>query len=467
MFNHPRWLLGLSIRAAGRRPAGVEASAIWPPNQRDLLTRADGIGDRSAATPRHRIGLVSGRLLALAPLLLVSGCSSIPWFGGDVNPHPPTPLADLKPEMAVKTLWSKEIGDGTDKRRLELVPAIQGNRLFVAGFDGLMTALSTADGKVLWQRETKLPFSGGPDADASRLLAGCNNGDLVALSVADGAQLWRTAVDSEILSVPRVADGTVVLHTLSDDIYGFDVTNGKQRWKVANTIPVLTLRGSSSPTIVGQDAIVGLSGGKLVDLNVETGVPAWEVTVSEPHGRTDLERIDDIDADPVVMDGTIYVGTYNGGLAAVDLKTGTVLWRRVLSTYAGLAGASGMLYISDSQDNVWAARASDGAGVWEQTSLRYRHLSPPAVIGDLLAVGDFEGYVHWLSRSDGRIVARTKAAGDRITARPVAVGGILYVYGNDGTVTALAPGPAPSARPPGPATRIKKQPATPQSPASG
>jgi outer membrane protein assembly factor BamB len=467
MLNHRRWLLDLSIPVAGLRRAGVAATAIWPLNQRELLTRPDCIGNQNAMTPRHRIGLASRRLLALAPLLLVSGCSSIPWFGGDVDPHPPTPLTDLKPEMAVKTLWSKEIGDGTEKRRLELVPAVQGNRLFVADVNGLITALGTADGKILWQRETKLPFSGGPDADASRLLIGCDNGDLVALSAADGAQIWRTAVDSEILSVPRLADGTVVLHTLNDDIYGFDVTNGKQKWRFTYTAPVLTLRGSSSPTIVGQDAIVGLSGGKLVDLNVETGVPGWEVTVSEPHGRTDLERIDDIDSDPVVMDGTIYVGTYNGDLAAVDLKSGTVLWRRVLSTYAGLAATSGMLYISDSQDNVWAARASDGAGVWKQTSLKYRHLSPPAVIGDLVAVGDFEGYIHWLSRSDGRIVARTKAAGGRITARPVAVGGILYVYGNDGTVTALAPGPAPLARPPGPATRVERQPATPQPPDSG
>jgi outer membrane protein assembly factor BamB len=455
-MSDPRvWLRGLSILGNGPLLQGDGASQRAA---RDF----HGTGPSPTAFRRWQ-----GGALALASLLLASGCSSLPWFGGDIDPHPPTPLTDLKPEVSVKTLWSVSAGDGTEGRRLELVPAVQGSRLFVADVNGLVSAFSTADGKQLWQRETKLPFSGGPEANANRLLIGSDSGDLVALSAADGSQTWHTRVDSEILSVPRVAGDTVVLHTLNDDIYGFDVASGKQKWKITNTPPVLTLRGSSSPTIVGQDAIVGLSGGKLVDINVETGVPAWEVTVSEPHGRTDLERIDDITADPVVMDGTVYVGTYNGDLAAVDLKSGTVLWRRALSTYAGLAGASGMLYIADSEDNVWAARTSDGAGVWKQTSLKYRHLSPPAVIGNLVAVGDFEGYIHWLSQADGRILARTKVAKGRITAQPVAVGGVLYVYGDDGTVAALAPGAAPPAGPPGPSTRVKKQPAIPQSAASG
>jgi outer membrane protein assembly factor BamB len=398
--------------------------------------------------------------VALFPLLVAGGCSYLPWFGGEEDPHPPTELTDLNPEMSVQTVWSREVGDGSDRRRLELVPAIEGNRLFVADADGLVTALSTADGRPLWKRETKLPLSGGPGADTSRLMIGSSDGSLIALSAADGSELWRARVGSEILSVPRIAGNTVVVHTLDDSVYGFDTAKGDQRWKFSYTAPVLTLRGSSSPAIVGQNAIVGLSGGKLVNLEVETGLPAWEVTVTPPHGRSELERIADIDADPVVVDDTIYVGTYNGDLAAVDLQSGAVLWRRALSTNAGLTAAAGMLYVTDSNDYVWAAQPSDGAGVWKQEALKYRRLSPPAVIGDLVVVGDLDGYVHWLSRHDGRIVARTKAGDGPITAQPVAAAGILYVYGDDGTVTALAPGAAPRARAPGAATRVDKQPAT-------
>jgi outer membrane protein assembly factor BamB len=398
--------------------------------------------------------------VVLLSTVLVTGCSYLPWFGGEEDPRPPAELTNLTPAITVQTLWTQRVGHGSSGRRLELVPAVQGNKIFAASADGTAAAVSTADGRVLWQRETKLPFSGGPGAEGTRVLIGSSDGSLVALSAADGTELWRARVDSEILSVPRPAGDIVVLHALDDTIYGFDALKGEQRWKYTYTPPVLTLRGSSSPAIAGKNAIVGLSGGKLVSLELATGLTTWEVTVTPPHGRSDLERIADIDADPVVVGGNVYVGTYNGDLAAVDLQSGAVLWRRALSTSAGLAAADGMLYVTDANDTVWAARPSDGAGVWKQTALKYRRLSPPAVIGDLVAVGDLAGYVHWLSRHDGRILARTKIAGGPITARPVAVGRTLYVLDDDGTLAALSPGAAPPPRPPGPETRVDKQPAS-------
>lgn len=382
--------------------------------------------------------------LALFALLLLNGCSYIPWISNEEDPRPPTELETLKSEVTVSTLWSTEVGEGAGERRLNLIPALQGGRLYVADTEGLVVALNAGTGKVEWQRETGLPFSGGPEVDARHIILGSSDGDLVALSVRDGTALWNARVNSEILSVPRIAGSTVVVHTLDDSVYAFDVATGDQIWKFSFPAPILTLRGSSTPLIVGDSAIVGISGGKLVNLELATGLPLWETTVSPPHGRSELERIADIDADPVIVDGIVYVATYNGDLAAIDLTSGAVLWRRELSAYSGLTAAAGMLYVTDSNDVVWAATPVDGTGTWKQEALRYRHLTAPAVLGNLVAVGDLEGYVHWLDRRDGRVVAQIEVADGPITARPLVAGGRLYVYGSDGTVAALSAGSPPA-----------------------
>lgn len=380
--------------------------------------------------------------LALLALLL-SGCSYIPWFGGEEDPHPPSELDDLKSDITVNVLWSAEVDEGTDGRQLNLIPAIHGGNLYVADAEGHIVAVDASTGKVLWERETGIPFSGGPEVNASYILLGSSDGDLLALSVRDGTPLWNARLDSEILSVPRIAGTSALVHTLDDSVYAFDLGTGDKLWEYSYQAPVLTLRGSSTPVVAGESAIVGISGGKLVNLELQTGLPLWETTVTPPHGRSELERIADIDADPIIVGDIIYVATYNGDLAAVDLTSGSVLWRRQLSAHAGLAASEGTLYVTDSDDLVWAASSADGVGTWKQETLKYRRLTAPAVIGNLVAVGDLEGYVHWLDRRDGRILAQVEVADGPITARPLVAGGKLYIYGDDGTVAALSAGSSP------------------------
>jgi len=385
-------------------------------------------------------------VLTLLSLHLLSACSYIPWLSREVDPTPPTELTDLVAEIGVTTLWSKEVGKGSEKRRLALAPAYQGGRLFVADADGMVSALSAGDGRVLWQHETGLPLSGGPEVSGDRLYLGSSNGDVVALSSADGAEIWRAQVDSEVLSVPKAASDTLVVHTLDDGIYGLDITTGERRWAFGYRAPILTLRGSSTPVISGQFAVVGVSDGKLVKLDLADGVPVWETTVTPPRGRSELERIADLDATPQLVGNTLYVCTFNGDLAAVDLGGGSALWRRELSCNAGLTVADDTIYVTDSDDRVWAAKSGDGAGIWKQEALRYRRLSAPAVIGDWVAVGDLDGMVHWLSRRDGRIVAREDIADGPISARPLVAEGRVFVYGDDGTLAALSPGGARAGR---------------------
>lgn len=387
-----------------------------------------------------RVGLPVGWTCAAALAVLLGGCAQLPWLGGERDPTPPTPLDKKMTQRAVpQVLWRTRIGKGTDERQLRLLPAVAGGRLYAADARGVVAALSPGDGRIIWERKTDFPFSGGPDVQGDTLVLGSTDGDLVALSTRDGAQRWRAQLDSEVVSVPRIIGDLVLVHTVDDTLYAFDRADGRERWRYSFPAPVLTLHGTSSPVATAEGAIIGVSGGRLVHVELERGLPLWEVIITPPRGRSELERIADVDAEPVVVGDTAYVATYNGDLAAVDIPSGDVLWRRELSAHAGLSADATALYITDSDDNLWAASPADGAGLWRQEGLRHRRVTAPALLGDDLVVADLDGYVHLLSRRDGALLGFERVAKARIGHRPVVAGGVAYVYANDGTVAALRP----------------------------
>jgi len=381
-------------------------------------------------------------LIGLGSALLLQGCGSLGlgWLGlgREKDPHPPTELTKTAPqEVRISTLWTTDIGKGNDGRALSLRPAVIGNRVYAADHSGTIAALNAADGRLLWERKMRIPFSGGPDVDGEHLAVGASNGELLLLSTRDGSQRWRVQLGSEILSVPRIIGDLVVVHTIDDSVYGIDLNEGSERWRFGYQAPILTLRGSSSPTAGPEGIIVGVSSGRLVYLDPAQGLPIWEVVVSPPSGRTELERIADIDTDPVVLGDQVFVASFNGDLAAVEINGGAVLWRRELSAHAGLAATPEALYITDSNDQLWAADPTDGAGRWRQDALRYRQLTAPVVIGNALAVGDLEGYVHWVSRRDGRLLGRERGAKAAVASTPVVAGETLYLQLENGTIAAL------------------------------
>jgi outer membrane protein assembly factor BamB len=378
--------------------------------------------------------------VAAAALLLLSGCANIPWVGGERDPNPPAELDKKMTQRATpRVIWKTRIGKGTDGRQLRLAPALSGGRLYAADPSGVVAALSPGDGRVLWERKTRIPFSGGPDVRDDTLVLGSTDGDLVALSTSNGTQKWRAQLDSEVVSVPRIVADLVLVHTVDDTVYGIDLANGNERWRYSFPAPVLTLHGASSPVAVQDGAVVGVSGGRLVRFELERGVPIWEAVVTPPRGRSELDRIADLDADPVVVGDIAYVATYNGDLAAVDIDTGDILWRRELSAHAGLAADETALYITDSKDNLWAAAPGDGAGLWRQAGLLHRRLTAPALLGNYVLVGDREGYVHLISRRDGQLLGFERVAKARIGHAPLVNGGVAYVYLDDGSVAALRP----------------------------
>lgn len=377
-------------------------------------------------------------VLILAVTLLLSGCGMFGWLGGDKDPRPPTKL-DKKavPSTGLRIIWKEKIGKGSDKRALALVPAVGGGRVYAANARGRVVALSAGDGREVWRRDTKIRFSGGPEVAGEQLIIGSTDGDLVALSSRDGAQRWRIRLGSEVLSVPRVVEDLVVAHTIDDNVFGIELTDGGERWRFFHPAPVLTLHGSSTPVPAGDGVVVGISGGRLVYLDTEQGAPFWETLVTRPSGRTELDRIADLDADPVVVGEVVYVASFNGDLAAIDLLTGDILWRRELSAHAGIAATPEALYITDSDDNLWSAEPTDGAGRWKQDALLYRRVTAPAVLGNRLVVGDLEGWLHLIDRNDGRLLGRVRVAKASINHTPVVANGVVYVYAADGTLAAL------------------------------
>jgi outer membrane protein assembly factor BamB len=380
--------------------------------------------------------------LWLLTAIVLTGCGSVAdptrWLGSYTT-EKPAELAAAPNRLPVTTLWSTDTGDGADGQRLGLVARVDGDRVFTADADGRVVAVEAASGRTLWQAETKLDITGGPGVGEGLVLVGTGNAEVAALDAATGAPRWTTRVTSEVLSVPAAAEGKVIIHAIDGRLVGHDAADGKPRWQYDRVASGLGLRASSSPVVAGTRAVSGMAGGKLVMLDIASGAPVWETTVTVPTGRSELARVVDIAGDPLVHQGSIYVATYNADVASVDEGSGQVGWRRKLSSYAPLATDGRAVYASDDSGTVWALDARNGAALWKQDALRARRLSGPAAVGDYVVVGDFEGYVHWLSAQDGSFVARSRVGSAPITAQPQVVGSTVYVLGDKGDLAALRP----------------------------
>ena len=369
---------------------------------------------------------------------LLSACSGMPLLSGADNADPPAELETLSGDIRLKQLWSRDVGVGFDEQFVRLVPTVYGEHLLVADRKGRVSALSADSGKPLWKVDTGVLISAGPGAGEGLVLVAGSDGEVLALGLDDGAQVWRAQVSSEVLAVPQIDLGVVVVQTADGKVVGLGARDGKQLWIYDRTVPVLTLRGTSTPAVERGVVIAGFASGKVAALSTERGFVAWETNVAIPQGRSELERMVDIDSDPVIAGNSVYVTTFQGRLAMIDVQSGDPGWTRDMSSFAGLGVDFSQVYVTDDHSNVWALARDSGASVWKQEKFRNRGLTGPEPYNEYVAVGDFEGYLHLLSRTDGHTVARTRVDSKGIRATPLAVGDVLYVYGNGGTLAAYS-----------------------------
>jgi outer membrane protein assembly factor BamB len=395
--------------------------------------------------------------LGLAALLIAAGCSK------DKDVEPPATLVKFPATLPVKKLWGEGVGGGKKQLvlRLGLGPAVDNGVVFAASHKGEVLATSLETGRHLWVKKLKIPISAGPGAAAGMVVVGSSKGAVVALDGATGRELWRSRLNSELLSAPAISEKIVVIRSVDGRLHGLDAQGGKELWSVEQQVPRLSLRGTATPIIVKEVAISGFDNGKVMAVSLNKGDTVWDTALASPHGRTELDRLIDIDSAVRVVGDNVFAAGFQGRTAMLALDSGQIWWGHDMSSYRGLAVDDDNLYVTQSDGIVVALRQRDGSELWRNQKLKLRRLSTPVLTSTAVAVADFQGYVHWLDKTTGELVARQRVAKERISNSPVAVGETVVVLTDSGklaafraTPSAAAPAalaPAPPAAAPAPA----------------
>lgn len=361
-------------------------------------------------------------LSAALALLALAGCSTV-----EDTAAPPAPLPEFERAARLVKVWSDHTGNAFNERWIALQPAAVDGTLFTANVDGHVTAYDAKTGERRWRTDLDTWLSAGVGAGEDTVYVVSSEGTLFALDAADGSERWRRELEAEVLAPPAVATSTNTLfvRTTGGQVLALSTETGATRWRYSFEVPPLSLRGSSAPVPVTGGVLVGQDDGQIVALAGDTGEVLWKTTVAPPEGRSPIERMVDIDGDLAIGRGVLYAVSYQGRIAKIEPSRGRILWARELSSYAGLAVDGERVYVTDADSHVRALDPATGATLWVQKKLAHRRLTAPVPIPgtDYLAVADFAGYVHLLTRADGRIVAREYTGGFGILADPVPLGG--------------------------------------------
>lgn len=377
-------------------------------------------------------------LIAIAGGLWLSGCGLGAWFGGgESNVEPPAPLPEFAAGRSVREVWAAEFGLAGGAQFLKLAPLAQNGMVYVVSQEGVARAFSAADGKMLWEQVLEVPVSSGLGEGDGLLFVGTRKGEVIALAPATGKLVWRARVSSEVLAPPSAQSGIVVVQAVDGRVLGLSAETGDMRWFLERNEPALSLRGTAAPLIMAGAVITGFANGKIAAIDLRSGRLLWETAVTEPRGRSEVERLVDVDSPPLVIGNVLYAAAYQGKIVAVSLENGRVLWSRDLSTYSELDADGANLYVSDERGHVHALNLQSGATAWTQEKLHARGLGAPVVVGRTVAVGDYQGFVHWLSVEDGRFVARHQVRGGPVRSKPAVAHQTLMVCSQGGVVSAL------------------------------
>jgi outer membrane protein assembly factor BamB len=374
------------------------------------------------------------RAAAIALLALAAACESynpLRWMGVIHGPaHPPTPLAPIEAKVTPSAVWRASVGKGMG---LHLRPAIAGGKVYAAAADGTITILAEDDGHVLSKIETKKPIAGGLEvAEDGTILAGTLKGEVIAVEPS-GKVRWASHVAGEVIAPPAVSRNIVVARTADGRLFGFSLTDGKRLWVYQRPTPSLLLRSPAGVLAIGGDVVAGYPNGKLIALDLDDGKLVWEVTVTQPRGATELERIADVAGLPVIDGANICAAAYQGKVACFEISTRTAVWSREISTARSLAIDAKNLYLVDDTGAVHALDKKAGASVWKQEKLLYRDLTAPVVFDGKVVVGDLQGFVHVLSPDDGALVGRLATDGTAVVSLVSGLSG-LYVQTAGGAV---------------------------------
>jgi outer membrane protein assembly factor BamB len=366
--------------------------------------------------------------------LLLSACGI---FGGKKEEElEPMKLERIEETVSIKRIWSAKLGGDSDFLRVALRPAGDGNRIYAASEDGNVSAFDPESGKQIWRTKLDVSLSAGPGVGEGRVAVAAKDGFIVLLDAATGAEQWRTNISAESLATPLVKDEVVVIQSIDNRLQALSIYDGRSRWSFEQSTPALTMRGSSSPIAVGTTVIAGFDTGRLAAIDLDTGIVTWEALLSPPKGRSDLDRLSDVDGALAVVGQDLYATGYQGRLAAIAVESGQVIWNRDISSYEGVSADWNSLYTVRADGEIIALTRRNGAEAWRNASLLRREPTLPIPFGTMVVVGDFEGYIHFFSNIDGEPVARERLGSKAITSDPLVIANRLYVQGDNGTLGA-------------------------------
>lgn len=392
--------------------------------------------------PLYHFKKVSLNLLAITSLLVVTSCSTISDIKTGVSEKvfgrqaadAPEPLVDIKETATTKILWQAKIGETED---FDFSPVVEAGYAYAASANGEVVKINASTGKQVWRVNAGEKISGGVGVGGSLVLVGTQKGMLYAYDI-EGKLQWKSKLSSEILSAPKYYDGIVITRTGDSRIYGINANDGSRKWVYDRTSPALTLRSSAGLVVDGGAIYAGFGGGKLVAIRADNGKLLWEASVAQPKGVTEIERIADITSLPVVDGALVYAVAYQGKIAAIDRVSGRVVWSRDISSLSGINAEDGRIFVSHAMGSVYSLDYTTGKTFWRQAALKSRQLSAPLPMGTLIAVGDVEGYVHFLSRDDGALASRTKTNNSKIMPIMAAINtSTVLVQTRDGGLYAI------------------------------
>lgn len=374
--------------------------------------------------------------IAMVSISTLSACSYLGWddyFQSDSK----APLVGYLPVVEPQKEWhlASTGGDNNQYARFEM--AQDQGIIYTAGAEGHLVAHKAETGKKLWKIKVADSLATGVGIGQDRLVVANSDGEVFAVDKNLGKVLWVAKVNSEVLAPPAIGSGVVVVPSQDGKLTTFSAETGEKLWVYDRDTPPLSLRGTSSPLVSDGRIFYGLATGRFVALEAETGKTLWEHRIGVPAGKTELQRLVDIDADPVLYGDMLYVGSYQGTLTAIHAPSGRVVWRKEMSVAAGINVQSHMIIVADSEDAIYALRPQDGVLLWKSRLLEGRSITAPAVLPAFTLVGDYGGYLHLLSNASGRLVGRYAVDSAGILARPLLVGERIHILSRSGDLYAF------------------------------
>ena len=381
---------------------------------------------------------VRASALALCVLAL-AGCSTVKgWFDGkDDDQTEPAKLADITPSITISELWSVDAGKGEGSLGARQHPAVADGRVYAAAVEGGVHAFDLQTGSRVWSFESELSLSGGPGTGEGLVVVGSLDGAVIALDAASGAEKWRAEVGNEVIAAPAVGLGLVFVRSNDGRITAFDAATGERRWFWNHEVPSLSVRGNDAPVLGPGYVFVGNDDGTVSALSAVDGRPLWEQAVGQQEGRTELDRMADVDGTPVLDNTTLFATSFKGRTMAIDAPTGQPMWVSDQGGPGQVAAAPSVLVVTEPGGTVYGLEKRSGSALWSQPALARRNVTAPAIHGGYAVVGDYDGYLHWLDLGTGEFAARERAGGDALRAPPIVADDILVVQDVDGELSAF------------------------------